>query len=102
MIKKIAFGDRDITKHKFHYHKNLIPITDEDITKISNKVSFGKKGFKYFIGYKYNENVKPLSLMLPKMGGYTKFFNETKYMSFLIKDDQLLEKYNKILDKVKQ
>ena len=23
-----------------------------------------------------------------------KYFNETKYMSFLIKDDKLLEKYN--------
>ena len=34
------------------------------------------------------------------MSGYTKSFNETKYMSFLIRDDKLLEKYNKIWDKV--
>ena len=34
------------------------------------------------------------------MSGYTNRFNETKYMSFLIKDDQFLEKYNKIRDKV--
>ena len=27
---------------------------------------------------------------------YRKDFNKTKYMSFLIKDDKLLEKYNKI------
>ena len=28
-------------------------------------------------------------------------FDETKYMSFLIKDGELLEKYNKIWEKVK-
>ena len=31
------------------------------------------------------------------MSGYRRDFDETKYMSFLIKDDELLEKYNKIL-----
>ena len=29
-----------------------------------------------------------------KMIATRKYFNETKYMSFLIKDDKLLEKYN--------
>ena len=28
-------------------------------------------------------------------------FDETKYMSFLIKDDELLEKYNETCEKVK-
>ena len=28
-------------------------------------------------------------------------FDETKYMSFLIKNDELLEKYNEIWEKVK-
>ena len=31
---------------------------------------------------------------------YTKFFNESKYMSFLIKGDKLFKKCNKICDKV--
>ena len=35
------------------------------------------------------------------MSAYRRDFNETKYMSFLIKDDELLEKYNKIWEKVK-
>ena len=30
--------------------------------------------------------------MLPKMSGYTKNLSETKYMSFLIKNDELPEK----------
>ena len=35
------------------------------------------------------------------MSAYRKDFDETKYISFLIKDDQLLEKYNEIWEKVK-
>ena len=34
------------------------------------------------------------------MIAYRKYFYETKYISFLIKDDELLEKYNEIWDKV--
>ena len=35
------------------------------------------------------------------MSGYRKDFDETKYISFLIKDDELLEKYSEIWEKVK-
>ena len=35
------------------------------------------------------------------MSVYKRDFDETKYMSFLIKDDELLEKYNEIWEKVK-
>ena len=35
------------------------------------------------------------------MGAYRRDFDETKYMSFLIKDDELLEKYKEIWEKVK-
>ena len=34
------------------------------------------------------------------MTGYAKRFDETKYMTFLIKNNELLKKYNKIWDKV--
>ena len=60
-----------------------------------------KKGFKYFIGYKDAKKIRPLCIFLPKMNAYRKDFDETKYMSFLIKDDELLKKYNKIWKKVK-
>ena len=48
----IKFGDIEIQKQKFHQHKGLISIKNIDIDKIlvSNKVPFGKKGFRYFIG----------------------------------------------------
>ena len=37
--------------------------------------------------------------MLAIISGYLKSLNETKQMSFLIKDDELLKKYNKTQDK---
>ena len=59
----IKFGDIEIKKQKYYRYKRPISIKDIDINKIvaSNKVSFGKKGFKYFIGYK-DAKIRPLSL----------------------------------------
>ena len=52
--KIIKFHDTGIEKYKFHQYKSPILIDNIDNNKIvvSNKVSFGKKDFKYFIGYK--------------------------------------------------
>ena len=51
MDKKIQ---TEIEKYKLHQHKSPILMESIDINKIvvSNKVYFGKKDFKYFIGYK--------------------------------------------------
>ena len=49
--------------------KHFTPIKDVDIEKVlvSNKISFGEKNYKFFIGYLYNDNkVKPLHIVLPK------------------------------------
>ena len=47
------------------------------------KSCFGKKGFKYFIGYKDAKKIYiPLCIFLPKMNSYKRVFDETKYMSF--------------------
>ena len=60
----------------------------------------------YFVGYKDNDKVQPLCTILPKMNGYISFlikddklFEKYKYI-FLIKGGKLLEKYNKIWVKV--
>ena len=39
--------------------------------------------------------------MLPKMSAYRRDFDETKYTSFMIKNKELLEKYNDIWEKVR-
>ena len=77
---------------------------DVDIEKVlvSNKISFGEKNYKYFIGYLYHDHkAKPLIIMLPKTNAYVKSYDgQTKRMYFLTEDDDLLEKYNTIWDKV--
>ena len=99
MEKIIIFGDIDIQKQKFHQHKAPISMKNMDINK--TVVYLGKKDFKHFIGYKDGKKNKPLCIFLPKMSAYRKDFHETKYMSLLVKDDELLEKYNEISEKVK-
>ena len=50
----------------------------------------------------YNgDKVKSLSIMLPKTSTFVKSYDgQTKWMYFLIEDDDLLEKYETICDKV--
>ena len=52
--KVIKFDDTEIEKYKFHQNKSPISIDNININKnvVSNEVSFGKKDFKYFVGYK--------------------------------------------------
>ena len=68
-------------KQKFHQHKRPISIKNIDIKNVvvSSKASFGKKDFKYFIGYKDAKQIKPLCIFLPKMKAYRRDFDETKY-----------------------
>ena len=68
---------------------------------MSNKVSFGKKGLKYFIGYKDTKKIRPLCIFLPKMSACRRDFDKTKYMSLLIKDNKLSKKIMKFGKKLK-
>ena len=86
----VKFGDIEIEKQKFHQYKRPISIKRNiDINKIvlSNKVSFGKNGFKIFYWLQDDKKNIPLCIFLPKMSVYRKNLDETKYTSFLIKDD---------------
>ena len=96
----LTFGNIDIEKNKLYRHKTPIFLGDVDIEKVlvSKKISFGEKNYKYFTGHLYdNHKVKPLHKMLPKTNAYD---GQTKWMYFLIEDDDLLEKYNTIWDEV--
>ena len=45
--------------------------------------------------------IKPLHIILPKTSVHVKSFNgQTKFMYFLIEDDDLLDKYNPVSEKV--
>ena len=70
---------------------------------VSDRFKHSDEGFKYFIGYQDNEIVKPLCIILPQMSGYIKYFEKGgKNMSFMVKDDNVLDKYNKIWSKIKE
>ena len=69
---------------------------------VSDKLKHNSEGFKYFIGYLEGGIVKTLCIILAQMSGNIKYFeNGGKNMSFLIKDDEVWEKYKKIWDVIK-
>ena len=57
----------DLTKKEFHKSKQSInlPIVNVDQIAVSDKFKYSDDGFKYFIGYKEGEFVKPLCITLP-------------------------------------
>ena len=61
-----------------------------------------KNTHKYFTGYLYSDiKFTSLHIMLPKTSADVKCYDgQTKWMYFVIEDDDLLEKYNAIWDKV--
>ena len=70
MGKIIKFDDIETTKQKFHQHKEPFSIKNIYNNKItvSNKVPFGKKGFKYFFSYKDDQKNRSFCIFLPKNG----------------------------------
>ena len=48
---------------------------------ICSKFSFGKKGFKYFVGCKDDGKVGALYIKLPQMSGHAKRFDKTRHVS---------------------
>ena len=103
--KTLKFDNIRVNKKEFHKSKQPINLDLVNIHQIvvSDKFKHSDDGFKYFIGYKEGEIVKPLCIILPQMTGYIKYFeNRGKNMSFVIKDDDVLDKYNEIWDKIKE
>ena len=100
----LTFGDIEIEKNKFYRLKTSILQGDVDIEKVlvSNNIPFGEKDCKYFIGYLYNNHkVKLLHIILPKKSAYVKSYDgQIQWIYFLIEDEELLEKYHTVWDKI--
>ena len=95
----IKFNKKEFHKSKQPFNLNLLNV---DRIVVPDKFKHSDDGFKYFIGYQEGEIVKPLCIILLQMSGYIKYFeNGGKSMSFMVKDDYVLDKYNKIWDKIK-
>ena len=102
--KTLKFNNIRLNKKEFHKSKEPIDLLSVNIDQIvvSDKFKHNNEGFKYFIGYQEGEIVKPLCIILPQMSGYIKYFeNGSKNIYFLIKDDEVWDKYNKIWDVIK-
>ena len=100
--KCINFYNRNIEKMDFYKNKKLLKIDDIDVNKIfvSKKESYGtKNAIKYFIAYIDNNEIKPICIRFPQI---IKYFDDNKVMSFKVTDKKLLNKYNKILEKVEE
>ena len=91
--KTLKFNHVRVNRKEFHKSKqpsDLDLVTVDQIV-VPDEFKHSDDNFKYFTGYQEDEIVKPL------MSGYIKYFkNGAKSMSFMVKDDSVLNKYNKI------
>ena len=94
--KTLKFNNIRVNKKNLHKSKQPIDLMSVNIDQVVvfDKFKHNNEGFKYFIRYQEGEIVKPLCIILTQMSAYIKSF---KYgginMSFLIKDDEVWEKY---------
>ena len=102
--KTLSFNNIRVNKKRFHMSKKSIDLMSVNLDRIviSDKLKLNNDVSKYFIGYQRGEIVKPLCIILPQMNGYIKYFEYGGMnMSFLIKDDEVWEKYKQIWDLIK-
>ena len=102
--KTLKFENIRVNKKGFHKSEQPIDLMSANVNQIvvSDGFKHSDEGLKYFIGYQEGETVKPLCIILPQMSGYIKYFeNGGKNMFFLIKDDEVWEKCEKIWDVIK-
>ena len=94
--KTLKFNNIKINKKEFQKSKQAIDLDSVTTDKIvvSDKFRQSEEGYKYFIGYQEDEIVKPLCIILPQMNG-------GKNMSFLIKNNEVREKYEEIWNLIK-
>ena len=101
--KRRKFGDIVVDKKEFYSSKHNLFLGDVDLDKIvvSNKWKINENTCKYYVGYCKDELVRPLCIIMPRMSGYVKYFdNGGKNISFLSDDKDVYEKYGAIWTKV--
>ena len=101
---KILISDKEINQKDFYSARDAILLNKVDIGKIivSDEIIVDNNSKKFLIGYKGHDAIIPLSIQLPQIDGYIKYFESgAKKMSFLIKegDKALYTSYSKILKK---
>ena len=91
--KTLKFDYIVVNKKEFHKSKQPtdLHLVNVDQIVISDKLKQNDDGIKYFIGYKEDDIVRPVCIILPQMSGYIKYVeNGGKSMFFVINDDRVL------------
>ena len=90
--KTLKFDNIEINKKEFHKSMQSIDLNlvNVDQILISDKFRHSDDGFKYFIGYKEDGIVRLLSIILLRMSGYAKYFENG---GKLVKYNEVWNKY---------
>ena len=75
----LKFSNIKINKKEFHKSKQAIDLDSVTVDKIvvSDKFRHSEERYKYFIGCKEDEIIRPLCIILPQTNGYIKYFGKT-------------------------
>ena len=101
--KALKLDNIEVIKNEFHASKHPIASDLVNINQIliSDIFEHSDKNFKYFIGYKEDDIVKPVCIILLQISGFIKYFdNGKKIIAFMIEDDIISVKYIEIWNKV--
>ena len=105
VFKKIKSGNKEVSKKEFYTNKKAIKLDSVDLDKIfvSTKWKINETTYIYLCGYLNNDVIQPLCVALPQMDGYIKYFDDGgKNMSFVMDDEKIYDKYNKIWEVIRK
>ena len=99
-INITKFDDTEIEEYKFYQYNSPISICKIDINEIvvSHKLPFSKQDFKYFIGYKDVQKLERYAYSSQKWVHIEVLIKIIMY--FMIKEENIFDKYNEICEKV--
>ena len=103
-LRKIKFGDKEVNKKEFYSSKRAISLDSVNLDKIvvSNKLKINDTTYKYICEYLNNDTIQPLRVILPRMDGYIKYFDDGgKNRSFVTDDEKIYEKYHEIWEVIR-
>ena len=104
-FKKIKFRDKEVDKKEFYSSKQAISLDSVNLDKIvvSSKWKINETTYKYLCGYLNNDVIQPLCVILPRMNGYIKYFdNGGKNITFVMDNEKVYDKYNEIWEVIRK
>ena len=96
---------KKLIKNNSIYLNKLFFLNSVDLSKIvvSSKWKISDTKCKYFCGYLNNDVIQPLCVILPRMSGYIKYFDDGgKNMMFVTDDKEVYKKYNEIWEAIRK